>query len=209
TFSKRNRPDGPIPAGGEEVHLGFGRLAWILPLEGWVRVAPSRVCFEPWTAAGGGDCVDIASDSIAYTGRYRDLHERPLPALRDARGRLGDSAMHPVRFKWELPIEITGDDTERHFDLVGLMATPWIIERVDGVAYRANLPARHVVLQRGGALSGRLVLAPLPSEMALKDYPPDFLETRPGEDALRESLRLLPPLGGIICNIVGSCPDYE
>jgi len=207
TFSERNRPDGPIPAGGEEVNLGFGRRAWILPLEGWVRVAPSRVCFEPWTAAGGGDCVDIASDSIAYTGRYRDLHERPLPALRDARGRVGDSAMHRVRFKWELPVEITGDDTERHFDLVGLMATPWVIERVDGVAYRGNLPARHVALQRGGALSGRLVLAPSPSEMSLKDYPPDFLETRPGEDALRESLRVLPPFGGIICSVVGTCPD--
>lgn len=206
TFSKRNQPDAAIPEGGMAVDLRFGRLAWILPLEAWVRVAPSRACFEPWTAAGAGNCVDIVAESIAYTGWYRDLHERPLPALREARTRRS-SPPHGPRFKWELPIEITGDDPERHFELVGLIATPWVIERVEDVAYRGELPGRHVVLERGGKLSGRIVLAPLPSDMTLKDYPPDFLETRPGEEALRRSLQRLPPLGRFICETVGSCPD--
>lgn len=206
TFAKSNGPEGPIPAGGEEVDLGFGRVAWVLPIESWVRMAPSRVCFEPPADTAAEDCVEIASDSVAYTGSYVDLHERPLPALREARYRDMKSPRRFQRFKWELPVEITGDDSERDFALVGLIATPWVIERVEGVAYSGTLPARHVVLQRGAARTGRIVLAPLPSEMTLKDYPPDFLETRPEEGALRQSLQRLPPLGRYICAAIGNCP---
>ena len=82
-----------------------------------------------------------------------------------------------------------------------------MIERVEGVAYRGNLPARHVVLERSGKRSGRLVLAATPSDMPLKEYPPDFLETRPGEAVLRRSLQRLPPLGRRVCEPLGTCPD--
>ena len=95
-------------------------------------------------------------------------------------------------------------------DLVGLIGVPpWRIERVEGVAYRGTLPARHVVLERSGARSGRLVLAAMPSTMTLKDYPPDFLETRPEEAALRRSLQRLPPLGRRACEPNGTCPDRD
>jgi hypothetical protein len=208
-FAERNRPDGPIPAGGEEVDLGRGRRAWILPLDGWVRLAPARVCFQQSsTVASTPDCVDIDSDSIAYSGRYRDLHERSFPALREARWRSNGNARSAGRFTWELPIEITGDDEERHVEIVGLTGVaPWKIERVEGVAYRGALPARHVVLERAGQRTGRLVLAPMSSDMTLKEYPPDFLETRPGEAALRASLQRLPPAGRHICASLGTCPD--
>jgi hypothetical protein len=207
-FSERNRPDGPIPVGGEEVYLGRGRRAWILPLDGWIRLAPSRVCFEGLsTVDSESDCIDIASDSIAYSGRYRDLHERAFPALREGRSD-GRSRPGGQRFRWELPIEIIGNDEERHVDIVGLIGVPpWMIERVDGVAYRGELPARHVVLERSGRRSGRLVLAARPSGMTLRDYPPDFLETRPGEAVLRRSLQRLPPLGRRVCEPLGTCPD--
>jgi hypothetical protein len=155
------------------------------------------------------DCVDIDSDSIGYSGRYRDLHERAFPALREARWRAdGESRPAGRNFTWELPIEITADDEERHVDIVGLIGVPpWRIERVDGVAYRGHLPARHVVLERSRNRSGRLVLAATPSGMPLKEYPPDFLETRPGETVLRRSLQRLPPLGRRICERLGTCPD--
>jgi hypothetical protein len=199
-----------MPAGGEELDLGRGRRAWILPLDGWVRLAPSRACFAPERAtANDADCVDIESDSIGYTGRYRDLYDRTFPAFRAAL-RDASRAAAPAgrRHTWVLPIEITGSDPERHVDIVGLVGVaPWRIERVEGVAYRGKLPARHVVLERGGRSSGRLVLAAAPSQMSLKEYPPDFLETRPEEAALRRSLRRLPPLGHRICESVGTCPE--
>jgi hypothetical protein len=53
------------------------------------------------------------------------------------------------------------------------------------------------------------VLAAKPSDLPLKEYPPDFLETRPGEEALRESLWRLPPLGRRICGPLGTCPDRD
>ncbi|MBX3026794.1 hypothetical protein KF840_17950 [bacterium] len=207
-FSQSNRPDGPLPAGGTELDLGRGRRAWILPLDGWVRLAPSRVCLEPLAATGVPDCIDIDSDAIAYTGRYRDLYQRIFPAFQAALARQEPAVARDRRFAWELPIEITGSDRERHVDIVGLIGVaPWRIVRVDGVDYRGALPARHVVLERGGARSGRLVLAADPSPMALKNYPPDFIETRPDEGALRASLRRLPPLGRRICESVGTCPE--
>jgi hypothetical protein len=209
TFSEPYRPDGSMPEGGTEIDFGRRRHAWILPLDGWVRLAPSRACFEPLSAtAPGAECIDIASDSIAYTGRYRSLYERMFPAVQDALRRVnGPSAFHDRRLTWELPIEITGDDRERHVDIAGILGVaPWMIARVDGVAYRGSLPARHVVLEQSGERSGRLVLAPAPGPMALKSYPPDFLETRPEERALRQSLRRLPPLGRWVCESNGTCP---
>ena len=208
-FSERNRPDGPIPADGEEVDLGWGRRAWILPLDGWVRLAPSRACFgDSATVASEADCVDVDSASIGYTGRYRDLYDRSFPALRKARERMDGRSRED--FKWELPIEITGEDDERHFDIVGLIGVaPWTIERVEGVSYRGDLPARHVVLERSENRSGRLVLAAAPSGMTLKQYPPDFLETRPAEGPLRRSLQRLPPLGHLVCESLGVCADRE
>jgi hypothetical protein len=206
-FAESNRPDGSIPAGGEEVDLGCERRAWILPLDGWVGLAPSRVCFEQVsTVESEPDCVVIDSDSIAYTGRYRDLNERAFPALHQVGYRIdGRSAQ---TFVWELPIEITGDDPERHFDIVGLVGVvPWMIERVEGVVYRGDLPSRHVVLERSGRLSGRIVLAAAPSGMTPKPYPPDFLETRPEEAPLRRSIQRLPPLGRFVCESAGTCPD--
>ena len=210
TFAAGSRPGDPIPSGGQELDLGRGRRAWILPLEGWVRLAPARACFEPGsTERDEPDCVDIESASIAYTGRYRDLHERWFPALREAHRRSnGRGGSAGRRFRWEFPIELSGDDEERHIDIVGVIGVPpWRIERVEGVAYRGALPARHVVLERGGQRSGRLVLAAAPSDLPLKEYPPDFLETRPGETALRRSLQQLPPLGRRICEPLGTCPD--
>ncbi len=207
-FAEPHRPEGVMPAGGEEVNLGCNRRVWILPLDGWVRLAPSRACFEPAPPAGGQqDCVDIYSSSIAYTGRYRDLDERVFPALREARFHVGEGL--PGRgFTWELPVEITGDDPERHVDIVGLIGVvPWMIVRVEDVAYRGELPARHVVLERSAKRSGRLVLVAAESDMTLKEYPPDFLETRPAEAPLRDSIRRLPPLGGRICKSLGTCPD--
>jgi hypothetical protein len=208
-FSEPNRPDGPIPVGGKELDLGRGRHAWILPLEGWVRLAPSRVCFEPVSAmASEADCADIVSDSIAYTGRYRDLYERVFPALQAARWRVDGASLPRGRsYTWELPIEITGSDQERHVDIVGLIGVaPWMVARVEGIGHRGKLPGRHVVLERSGQRSGRLVLAVAPSALTIKDYPPDFLETRPEEAALRSSLGRLPPLGRRLCESVGTCP---
>ena len=111
-------------------------------------------------------------------------------------------------YTWELPIEITGSDEERHVDIVGIIGVaPWMVVRVEGVEHRGKLPGRHVVLERSGQRSGRLVLAAAPSQMALKDYPPDFLETRPEEAALRSSIRRLPPFGHRICESIGTCPE--
>lgn len=206
TFSKRYRPDGAIPDGGEEVDLGYGRSSWLLPLDGWVRLAPSRACFEPLAGRTERDCVEIESASIEYTGSFRDLRDRSFPALRKARP--GIDGGFSRNFTWELPVEITGDDPERHIDIVGLVGTaPWMIARVEGVAYQGDLPARHVVIERSGGRSGRIVLAPAPSRLPLREYPPDFLETRPGETALRKSIRQLPPLGRFACESSGTCPD--
>lgn len=205
TFSERYRPEGAIPAGGEELDLGYGRRSWLLPLDGWVRLAPSRACFEPSGEWSERECVEIESESMEYTGSFRDLRDRSFPALRKARS--GIAGGFSRSFTWELPIEIMGDDRERHIDIVGLVGNaPWVIARVEGVAYRGELPARHVVLERGGSLSGKLVLAPLPSGMPAREYPPDFLETRPDEAALRRSIRQLPPLGRFACEAQGICP---
>jgi len=205
-FAERNRPDAAIPTSGEEVDLGYGRRAWVLPLDGWVRLAPSRACFEPSAERSERDCVEIESASIEYGGTFRDLRERSFPALREARSQIVGGFTRS--FTWELPIEITGDDLERHIDIVGLVGVaPWMISRVEGVAYRGDLPARHVVIERSGGKSGRIVLAPAPSRMPLREYPPDFLETRPDEAALRRSIRQLPPLGRFACESSGTCPD--
>jgi len=204
-FAERNRPDGAVPASGEEVDFGLGRRAWILPLDSWVRLAPSRVCFEA-TAERKPDCVEIESASIGYGGTFRDLRDRSFPALGEARSAIVDGFSRS--FTWELPVEITGEDPERHIDIVGLVGVaPWMIARVEGVAYRGDLPARHVIIERSGGRSGRIVLTPAPSRLPLREYPPDFLETRPGETALRESIRRLPPLGRFVCESVGTCPD--
>ncbi len=122
---------------------------------------------------------------------------------------LGVSRSYAVKTTWELPVEIHGDDAERYFDVVGVISPPWVIEGVEGIGHRGELPSRHVVLDRSGGSSGRLVLAAQVAPWQAgggQDYPPDFLETRADEAALRRSLQQLPPLGRRICDLLGTCP---
>jgi hypothetical protein len=204
-FADGYEPDGGLPAGGRSVNLGYGRTAWILPLDGWVRLAPARVCFAALAGAGVPVCTDVATSSIAYRGRYNDLAFPALPGVHDARMQFRDAFRSAtMKTTWELPIDIHGDDAERYVELVGVIGAPWVIERVEGVGHRGELPSRHVVLDRSGSTSGRMILAS--ARAPWQDYPPDFLETRPGEAALRHSIERLPPLGHRICALLGTCP---
>lgn len=204
-FAGPNEPPGGLPAGGRDVDLGYGRRAWILPIDGWVRLAPARVCFTAQTGGHASFCADVASSSIPYPGRYRDLAFPALGGVHDASDRLRAAlGEHSMKTTWELPVVIDGEDTEREFDLVGVIGAPWVIERVEGVRHRGATPSRHVVLERGGGTSGRIVLSSTVNPW--QDYPPDFLETRPGEAALRHSLRQLPPFGDSVCRRLGTCP---
>jgi hypothetical protein len=204
-FADRDAPDGGMPAGGRAVDLGGGRTAWTLPLDGWVRLAPARVCFAALAGEPAPVCAEVATSSIGYHGKYRDLAFPALLGVHDAHMRFREaSRADSMKTMWELPIVIHGDDAERYFELVGVIGAPWRIEGVEGVGHRGELPARHVVLDRSGALSGRIVLASLAPPW--QDYPPDFLETRAGEAALRRSVERLPPAGRYICEWLGTCP---
>lgn len=206
TFAAAQRPAMALPAGGAEVALGRGRRAWILPLAGWVGLAPSRFCVGPFAGAGNAPtCVDVTTASIEYRGRYRDLAYPALPGVIDALIAFQHtSGGAPAEATWALPIRIDGDDAERHVTLATIIDLPWSIERVDGVGHRGTLPARHVVLDRSGSPTGTLVLSA--HALPRRAYPPDLLETRPDEAALRDALTRLPPLGRTMCGWLGTCP---
>ncbi len=204
-FSDSWRPADRIPAGGREVDLRGSRLAWILPLEGWVGLAPSRACFSSTTTATDAECAEIASPSVALGGRYRDLAFPSFPGVHDAYMRFSRASRHTsTMVTWELPIVIRGADAERHVQLATIIGPPWVIERVDGVGHRGDLPARNVILDRSAAMRGRLVVSA--NAVPHREYPPELLETRAEENELRQSLARLPPLGPYMCAVLNTCP---
>ena len=204
-FADQYAPEGGLPADGRVVELGRGRKAWILPLDAWVQLAPARVCFAALVGPHAPACADVPTSSIGYHGRYSDLAYPSLPAVHDARIRFRDAArLDSMKTTWELPIDIHGDDRERYFELTSVIGSAWVIEAVEGVGHRGELPSRRVILDRSRGLSGRIVLSSLATPW--QDYPPDFLETRSGEAALRQSIERLPPLGRHVCEMLGTCP---
>jgi hypothetical protein len=205
-FAKSKRPADRVPASGREVDLGRGRQVWIIPIDGWVGLAPSRVCFSSPTRAATAECAEFDGPSIAQHGRFRDLAFPSFPGAHDAFVRLTQTLGHgdAIEVTWELPIDLRGADAERHVQLASIIGPPWVIERVDGVGHRGALPARSVILDRSAALSGRLLVAS--KSVPHREYPPEILETRANETELRRSLAQLPPLGPYICAVLDTCP---
>ncbi len=207
-FSDRHAPNGGVPSDARRVDLGRGRKAWILPLDGWIELAPARICFASPDGAREPVCRDVATSSIRYAGRYRDLALPSLDGVHDAQMQFREASRSSVmQATWELRVVVRGDDRERHVQLVGLLDAPWVIERVDGMGHRGELPSRHVILDRSEGSSGRIVLKSLVTQWTQwRDYPPDFVETRSNEAILRQSIEQLPPLGRRICEMGGTCP---
>jgi hypothetical protein len=211
-FGDGHGPGKELPVGGDEVDLGRRRHAWVLPLDGWVGIAPSRLCFTSLERADASRCAEVSSSSIDFRGRYRDLAYPAFPGLHRALEEF--RTMVPVsrmKVTWELPVVTRGEDAERYFDVAGVVGPAWVVGRVDGVGHRGELPSRHVVLDRTGATSGHIVLSTLAmtSDGPIRtgeDYPPDFLETRTDEAVLRESITRLPPLGHFMCTLLDTCP---
>lgn len=206
-FTDAHRPAAGLPPDGEEIDLGRGRRAWILPLESWVGLAPSRVCFSSAADdAPPAACAEIASPSALQRGPFQDLAFPSFPGVHEAFVRFAGAANGaPIRVEWELPIAIRGDDAARDVALASVIAPGWTIVRVEGVGFRGDLPARHVRLDRSIGATGRLAVAfdGVPS----RDFPPELVETRAAEEtALRDELRLLPPLGPYLCATLGTCP---
>ncbi len=208
-FDDSKRPADRVPPGGREVDLGRGRRAWIVPIEGWVGLAPSRVCFSSSTGTAGAECAEIDSPSIELHGHYRDLAFPSFPGVHDALARFARAPKrgNSIEVTWELPIDIDGADAERHVQLATIIAPPWVIERVEAVGYRGDLPSRHVVLDRSAALHGHLVVTS--KSVPHREYPPEILETRVVESELRRSVAQLPPLGPYICAVLDTCPGRE
>jgi hypothetical protein len=203
-FSEAKRP-AELPAGGREIDLGRGRRAWILPIEAWIHLAPSNVCFLSASGEPARECAEIASPTVPLGGRFRDLAFPSFAGIHEAQRRFaGSSAGRPVRVRWELPIALAGADVERHVQLASIFSPPWRIVRVEGVGYRGDLPARRVVIDRSGGTVGRLVVSA--DAVPQREYPPEIIETSPGENEIRRALNTLPPLGPSVCAALETCP---
>lgn len=203
-FRQSAAPSSDLARKGEHIDLGRGRTAWILPIDGWVGLAPSRVCFSSTRGEAVEECADIRDPTVPLGGRYRDLTFPAFPGVRDAYLRFTKRAPGiRARTRWELPVTIDDGEPERHVRLASIVAIPWKIERVEGVGFRGSLPARSVVIDRSASRSGRLVVAV--DRIPNRDYPPEILESRPEEAWLRRSLDELPPFGRYVCTTLGTC----
>ncbi len=193
-------PNGVI----QRVDLGRRRTARLVPIDGWIGLAPSRVCYsaiEPQTL----ECAEVPNPSVPISGSFSDLIFPSFPGIYDAYRRFTERVPGQVpTVRWELPINVRGTDSARHVQLASIIAPPWRIERVKGVAFRGRLPSRSVVIERGGGVSGQLVVSAKVTPN--REYPPEILETRPQEVAIRRIVEQLPPAGPFICSALDTCP---
>ncbi|MFN8641324.1 MAG: hypothetical protein U0802_06575 [Candidatus Binatia bacterium] len=129
-----------------------GRRAWS-SLEPWVRIV---VAVVPSPGQRAGRLVPRHRLAVPSPGGTATTSGRCRSSARRVSAGSGTADA-----SGGAPIEIDGRRRERHVELVGLIATPWVIERVDG-AYRGSLAGATSCSNAVARARSRLVLAPLP-----------------------------------------------
>lgn len=171
----------------------------VSPIDAWVDASPEQVCFEPISTAEtirrrcfsrrsatdgeGGQQPGSESGSpglqavTEYAREYLDEdHVRFETGWGDRR----------ARFVFYLPVQITGSDPSRVFQLTGF-EEDWQIDRVEGVGYRGSLPGRRIEIDRSGATTGRIAASVVMRKWGwwhatrTIDFV-DVLESGPGEE---------------------------